>query len=128
MRYLALGEILALHEYLLGATGGAGGLRDLGALESAVAQPRMTFDGKDLYPDLVTKASALAFALIQNHPFVDGNKRTGHAAMDTFLLLNGYELHASVDEAEAMIVGVASGTASRQDLEAWVRRSVSASG
>ena len=61
MRYLALGEILALHEYLLGETGGAGGLRDIGALESAAAQPRMTFDGKDLYPDVVAKASAFAF-------------------------------------------------------------------
>ena len=124
MRYLALGEVLALHEQLLQQTGGAAGLRDLGALESAVAQPRMTFGGKDLYPDLVTKAAALAFSLIQNHPFVDGNKRTGHAALETLLALNGQELNASIDDAEAIILGVASGAASRSDLEAWIRRSV----
>jgi death-on-curing protein len=69
-------------------------------LESATAQPRKTFGGEDLYPDLPAKAAALAFSLINNHPLVDGNKRIGHAALETLLVLNGFELDAGVDEAE----------------------------
>ena len=122
MRYLTLGEVLALHQRLLDQAGGGQGLRDLGALESAVAQPRMTFGGEDLYPDLASKAAALGFALIQNHPFVDGNKRVGHAALETFLLLNGQELVSSVDEAEHTILGVAAGTVSREALGAWIAK------
>lgn len=121
MRYLSLGEVIALHDRLVAETGGAGGLRDLGALESAVAQPRMTFAGQDLYPDLVAKATVLAYSLIQNHPFVDGNKRIGHAAAATFLLLNGLQLLATVDAGEATILGVASGSVSREALDAWLR-------
>ena len=101
MRYLSLGEVLELHRRIIAATGGASELRDLGALESAVAQPRMTFGGEDLYPDLPSKAVALGFSLIQNHPFVDGNKRVGHAALETLLVLNGSELDAPAAEAES---------------------------
>ena len=124
MRYLSLGEVLVLHDRLLTTSGGAAGIRDLGALESAVAQPRMTFGGQDLYPDLVAKATAMAFSLIQNHPFIDGNKRIGHAAAATLMLLNGFELVAPVDEAEATILGVASGSVSRPALDSWFRTHV----
>jgi len=124
VRYLSLSEVLELHHRVLFLTEGAGGIRDLGALESAVAQPRMTFEGEDLYPDLVTKAAALGFSLIQNHPFVDGNKRVGHAAMETYLILNGHELIASVDESEAFVLGLASGKIARDELEKWLRKHV----
>lgn len=102
-------------------SGGLVGIRDLGALESAVAQPRMTFSGVDLYPSLVEKASALGFSLIQGHPFVDGNKLTGHAALETFLVLNGYHIDASVDEQVAIVLQVAAGTLDRDALTAWLR-------
>jgi len=95
-------------------------LRDLGALESAIAQPRQTFGGKDLYPGLAGKSAALGFSLIQNHPFVDGNKRVGHAAMVSFLRLNGRRIEATVDEAEQAIVQVASGSLDRAGLQAWI--------
>ena len=124
MRHLSLGEVLILHDRLLSQSGGSHGLRDLGLLESALAQPRMTMAGQDLYPDLPIKAAALGYSLIKNHPFVDGNKRIGHAAMATFLLLNGLELSSPIDEAEAVVLGVASSTLQREDLVAWVRRSV----
>lgn len=120
MRFLSLGEVVELHRRILVESGGSPGLRDLGALESAVAQPRMTFGGQDLYPTLSSKASALGYALIQHHAFVDGNKRVGHAAMEVFLVLNGYELAASVDESEATILAVASSALSRADWEKWV--------
>lgn len=110
-----------LHDRLIQAWGGAPGIRDLGALESATAQPRKTFGGEDLYADVPAKAAALAFSRINNHPFIDGNKRIGHAALETLLLLNGFELEADVDEAEAVILEVASGRRSRDELLNWVR-------
>lgn len=120
MRYLALNEVLDLHQRLLEQSGGAAGIRDLGALESSLAQPRMTFGGEDLYPSIVDKATALSFSLINNHPFVDGNKRVGHAAMEIFLILNGYEIEADVDDQERMILGVASGKIKREELRDWL--------
>jgi death-on-curing protein len=78
MRYLSLVEVLELHEVVIDISGGSRGNRDIGALESAVNQPRVTFDKSDLYPDVVSKAAALCFSLIMNHPFIDGNKRVGH--------------------------------------------------
>lgn len=121
MRYLTLLHVTRLHQLALDRSGGSPGLRDPGLLESAVAQPRMTFAGQDLYPGLVEKAAALAFSLINNHPFLDGNKRVGHAAMETFLLLNGHELDAPVDEQERLVLGVADGSVGREALTEWVR-------
>jgi death on curing protein len=95
MRYLTLHDVLEAHEHILQQFGGEPGFLNLGALESARAQPRMTFGGQDLYPTLAEKAAALGFSLIQNHPFVDGNKRTAHAAMETFLVLNDYQIDAA---------------------------------
>jgi death-on-curing protein len=73
VRYLTLGEVLELHRQIINQSGGAMGILNLGGLESALAQPRMTFDGSDLYPSIADKAGALGYSLIQNHPFVDGN-------------------------------------------------------
>jgi death-on-curing protein len=120
MRYLTLAEVIELHQALIQQAGGEWGIRDAGGLESALAQPRMTFDGKELYPTLVEKAVALGFSLIQNHPFVDGNKRVGHAAMEIFLILNGAGIEASVDEQEEVILGVAAGKSNRKDFELWL--------
>jgi death-on-curing protein len=120
MRYLTLLEILELHEAIIISTGGALGIRDMGALESAVNQPRLTFDQVDLYPDIISKAAALCFSLVMNHPFIDGNKRVGHAAMETFLILNGFELAADVNEQERLLFDLAAGKITRQELAAWL--------
>jgi death-on-curing protein len=120
MRYLSFEEVTSLHSLLIAQSGGAPGLRDRGALESAVAQPEASFGGDSLYPTLADKAGALGHSLIQNHPFVDGNKRVGHGAMEVFLLLNGHEIEASVDEQEKVIIGVASGNVSRLELSEWL--------
>ena len=121
MRYLTLSEALELHDRVIAQSGGALGILNLGALESALAQPRMTFGGKELYSSVVEKATALGYSLIQNHPFLDGNKRTGHAAMEVFLFLNGFEITASVDEQERAILQVASGEIDREAFTAWLR-------
>jgi len=119
MRYLTVKEVLEIYARVMAQSGGAVSVRDLASLESAVAQPRMTFGDIALYSTAVEKASALGFSLIQNHPFVDGNKRTGHAAMEMFLLLNGQEIEASVEEQVQVILQVASGQMNREAFTQW---------
>ncbi len=84
MRYLTLNEILYLHKQIIKKSGGSLGLHNPSALKSTLAQTRQTFGGAELYPTLIEKAAMLGFLLIKNHPFVDGNKRIGHAAMGYF--------------------------------------------
>jgi len=120
MRYLGLGDILELYRRIMEETGGATGVRDINGLQSALAQPRMTFEGKDLYPSVAAKAAALGFSLIMNHPFLDGNKRVGHAAMELFLLMNGQEIAAAVDEQQETILRVAKGEIRREQFLNWL--------
>ena len=86
----------------------------------------MTFAGEDLYPTIVDKAAALGFSLVMNHPFVDGNKRIGHAAMETFLVLNRLEINASVDEQERVILQLASSEIEREEFLEWLKQNVKA--
>lgn len=124
MRYLTVNEVIEIYIRVTEQSGGAIGIRDLGALESAVAQPRMTFGGFELYPTIIEKASALGFSLIQNHPFIDGNKRIGHAAMEMFLLLNGFEINASVYVQEEVILKVAASEMKREEFTEWLRNHI----
>lgn len=119
IRYLTLAEVLELHRSVLERWGGSGGIRDITVLESALAQPRQSFGGTDLYPHLATKAAALCFSLVLNHPFIDGNKRIGHAAMEVFLMVNGYELRSPVDEQERVILDLAAGQLARDAFSEW---------
>ena len=120
MRYLSLSEILELHERIVSSSGGSHGIRDIKSLESSKNQPRQTFEQNDLYPNTVSKAAALCFFLVKNHPFIDGNKRIGHAAMETFLILNGYEITAGVDEQEQIMLELASGNTTLQKFTEWL--------
>jgi death-on-curing protein len=124
MIYLDIDDVLEIHENVVRQSGGAADLRDRGGLESAVAQPRMTFGGEDLYPTLVEKAAALAYSLAMNHPFVDGNKRIAHAAMATMLDVNGHKVVAPVDEQEATFLALAAGSLSREEFTDWLARHV----
>ena len=124
MRYLGLAEVLELHERVLLQSGGSGGLRDLDALESALAQPKMFAGGSEAYPTVIEKAAALCFSLANNHPFVDGNKRIAHAAMEVFLLLNGFEIESDVDAQERLMLTLAQGRLLRKELEIWLAENV----
>ena len=124
MKYITLGEVIELYYQIMATTGGLPGIRDLGALESALAQPRMTFDNKELYPTLEEKAAALGYSLIMNHPFLDGNKRIGHAAMETFLVINGKELKSTIDEQEKVIVNLAADIIDRKVFTEWGRNHI----
>lgn len=122
MHYLTLIEVLELHRRITEQSGGASGIRDFGLLESAMAQPKMMFGGEELYPDLLEKSVALGFSIIMNHPFVDGNKRIGHAALETFLILNGMEISASVNKQENIILALASGEMDREAFVEWLQQ------
>lgn len=121
MRYLTLREMLEIYDSIVDQSGGGYGIRDMKSLESSLAQPRLTFDGKELYLTVVEKAAILCFSIISNHPFVDGNKRAGHAAMETFLFLNDHEIDASVEVQEKMILSVASGEVKREAFSGWLQ-------
>lgn len=121
IRYLTADEVITLYQRVMQQSGGLIGIRNIAGLESAVMQPRATFDGNELYSSLVEKAAVLAFSRIRNHPFIDGNKRIGHAAMEVFLLLNGYEIRADIDEQEQIILGVAAGGITQEQLTSWLQ-------
>ena len=120
MRYLSEDEVVELHRRIVELSGGSLGIRDRAALESSLAQPAQSFAGRELYASPQEKAAALGFFLISNHPFIDGNKRIGHAALEVTLVLNGLELQATVDEQEATILQVATGQMNRESFTAWI--------
>jgi len=124
MIYLTTDEVIQLHDWLIEQSGGASGVRDRGLVDSAVYQPQATFGGHELCPTLADKAAALGFSLACNHGFVDGNKRIAHAAMETFLVRNGFELNAGVDEQEAVFLQLAAGTLTREQFVEWVRQHI----
>ncbi len=124
MKYLTVDLVIRIHEWVIRSSGGDPSIRDLGLVDSAVAQPRMAFGGQALYPALPEKAAALAFSLNRNHPFADGNKRTSHAAMVMFLKRNGHTIEATVDEQERIFLGVAAGAIDRETFTDWVKSHV----
>ena len=124
MRFLTLGEVLALHRRILAESGGRAGVRDLGAIASAISQPRLSVGGQDAYPTLLEKVAALGYSLIRNHGFVDGNKRIAHAAMEVFLVMNGIAIRAPADEQEHFMLSLAAGEVSREALTDWLRSNV----
>lgn len=116
--YLNLDEVLALHARLLERYGGAAGVRDRGALESALSRPQLGY-----YPDIVAEAAALLESLAMNHPFVDGNKRIAFAATDVFLRINGYRIQRAPMAIYADLLHLLeSGAFDRAHLEPWLRQ------
>jgi death on curing protein len=118
--YLTLAEVLAFHEVLIEEFGGATGVRDLGALESALFRPRTGY-----YRDVVEEAAALFESLVQNHPFVDGNKRVAFAVVDVFLRVNGRVLDVDDVAAHERLVGLMEqGALDLAAIDEWLRRHV----
>ena len=115
-------RVLAFHEYVLKVTGGASGIRDEGALDAALSRPFATFGGEDLYSDIYAKSAALIESLIMNHPFVDGNKRTGIMAGVALLSSNNIELTALEDVRYEFVIEVASGHLDFENIIAWLRQ------
>ena len=120
--YLTAEQVLFIHYRLVGETGGEHGVRDLGLLKSAIARPPATFDRQELYPDIFEKAAALMESLINNHPFVDGNKRTGIACAVLFLQQNGVSFSAKNADLEKFTLRVASSKVGRSDITEWLKK------
>lgn len=122
--FLEVTHVFRIHSRLIREFGGEEGLRDAGLLESAVAMPRARFGGKFLHKGLADMAAAYLFHLVSNHPFLDGNKRTGLTAALLFLKLNQHALDATDDELEDLTMGVASGKRSKAQVVSFFRRHV----
>ncbi|WP_129723971.1 type II toxin-antitoxin system death-on-curing family toxin [Xylanivirga thermophila] len=120
MKRLTKTQILNMHSLLIKETGGSDGIRDEGLLDSALNAPFQTFGGEDIYRTVKSKAAKLGYFLINNHPFIDGNKRIGILAMLVFLELNGIEVTCTDGELIRLGLGLANGSVSDKDLLNWI--------
>lgn len=120
MIVLSKQQIIAMHHTLIVETGGLDGLRDDGLLDSAIAAPFQTFDSTELFQSIQQKAARLACGLVQNHPFLDGNKRIAAHTMLVFLALNGISLFYTQDELASVFLKTAAGEVDYDDLLQWV--------
>jgi len=122
---ISLAEAEEIHKILIEQFGGSQGVRDKAGLESALSRPFQTFDNKDLYPDVLSKAASLIESILNNHPFVDGNKRTGYVLLRLFLLNNGYDISATQSEKYEFVMSIASGKSSFEDIRSWLQIHIS---
>ena len=122
IQYLSIEQVLATHTALIKRYGGSEAIRDRGLLKSAVFRPQASAFGQDAYPTLFEKCTVLGYSLIQNHPFVDGNKRTGFAAMHLMLLINGYDLTSTTQEEIDMAENIASGKMHESEITEWLKQ------
>jgi len=122
--FIEIADILNIHQILIEQFGGMPGVRDEGLLESALSQPRATFFGELLHSTIHEQAAAYLYHLAKNHPFVDGNKRTAYGAMETFLRLNGYNLDLSNQEAYNMVMQVAQGEMTKEELSSFLAQHI----
>jgi len=123
MKRLSKPQILALHRQLCDATGGGQGIRDDGLLDAAIDAPDAGFGGQEMYPTVAAKAARLAFGLVSNHPFVDGNKRIGVLAMLVTLRGNGIVINTKDHDLIALGMGLAESRLNTEDVISWVERS-----
>lgn len=121
MNYLNINQVLAIYNEVIAQTGGSKGIRDIPLLNSAVARSQATFAKKDLYPDIFSKAAALGHSIITNHPFIDGNKRTGYMAMRLFLNINGYDVQAPLEERYNFVMEIAKKTRKEESIGKWLK-------
>lgn len=123
---ILLDGVLRLHELSIERYGGSHGIRDLEMLESAVIRPYQTFGGEPLYTTTIEKAAAIAESIIMNHPFVDGNKRTGFLAMFALLEREGFELIVDEEEAYRFTINISTGSAAFDDIVKWLKENSAA--
>jgi len=112
-------ETEELHKVLIQKFGGITGIRDIGGLQSALSRPFQTFNNVDLYPSVLEKAAALIESILNNHPFIDGNKRTGYVLTLLFLMSSGYDINASQDSKYQFVTDIASGKMKFEEILNW---------
>jgi death on curing protein len=114
-------EVLLIHDQVVSLHGGANGVRDLNGLESAIARPFQTFGGEELYASCFEKSAAIGESIIMNHPFVDGNKRTGYVLMETVLRLEGFKIIASDEHLYEFVIAISTGSKSFEEIVEWLK-------
>ena len=120
--FLTFAEIIEIHDYQISRFGGAAGVRDIELLKSAIGMPSATFGGEFLHPSVIEMAAAYLYHLVENHPFVDGNKRVGAMAALIFLDMNGFEFDASDEDFTAMVLKVASGEMMKSEISLFLQQ------
>lgn len=120
MIFFDLEQVVKLHSSLIAKTGGMDGIRDENLLDSALNSLFQTFDGNELYPDIFDKAAQLCYSLVENHPFADGNKRTGVHLTLLFLKLNGEKIEYTQSELIDFGLGIASGKMTKDRIKEWL--------
>lgn len=115
-------QVLRMHEELISVTGGSHGVPDEALLDAALSASFISFDGTDLYPALEQKVARLGYGLIENHAMIDGNKRIGAHTMLVFLALNGVPLQYTQKELYTIILEIASGKSSQEELLTWIQQ------
>ena len=118
-------EVELLDRILIDKFGGSHGIRDKAALESAISRPFQTFDGNDLYPSVFEKTASLIESILVNHPFIDGNKRTGYTLLRLYLIQNGLDINASQDNKYEFVIDIASGTLKYEGILSWLKSNTS---
>ncbi len=119
---MTIEEVLNIHQILIERFGGSAGVRDYKALEAAISRPYSTFDQQELYPTEVDKAAAILESIVTNHPFQDGNKRTGYTLMRLTLLQAGYDIDSDLDEKYDFVISIASGDMDIDQIKDWLKR------
>jgi death on curing protein len=114
-------EVLLIHTEVVKLHGGANGIREIAGLESAIARPYQTYDGKNLYQSCFEKAAAIGESIIMNHPFVDGNKRTGYILMETVLRIEGFKITASDVALYNFVIQISTGEIKFEQIVEWLK-------
>jgi death-on-curing protein len=115
-------EVLIIHSEVVSAHGGANGIREIGGLESAISRPFELFEGIQLYATVFEKAAAIGESIIMNHPFIDGNKRTGYVLMETVLRMEGLRINASDDALYSFIIKITTGEIRFEEIVEWLKQ------
>jgi death-on-curing protein len=118
---ISIKEVEQIHKILINHFGGSDGIRDLSALESSLTRPFQTFNEKELHQSPISKAAALIESIVINHPFLDGNKRTGYVVMRSFLIANGLDIKAAQNEKYDFVINIASGNIRLEEIIEWLQ-------
>ena len=117
---ISVKEALVIHELAIDKFGGSYGVRDMNLLESAISRPYATFDGQELYPNPVDKVAAIIESIIKNHPFSDGNKRTGYTLMRLVLLKSKWDIDATEEEKYDFVIKIAESKLTLDEIKSWI--------
>lgn len=116
-----INEALLIHDKLIERFGGSNGVREMDLLDAAINRPFATFGGQDLYVDEVEKTAAIIESIVKNHPFIDGNKRSGYVLMRLLLLESNFDIEATREEKYDFVISIAEGKLNIDGIKSWLR-------